>query len=126
MRPDRELMGALVNTPAEEGVLARPLHEPDANLSRCRSSGVLQVGIAEGATRLERSKDVFREKVKSMLEAFLRELATMQEDFVHLQPTSKDGVSSTTALAFIAKWKGSVEAARNKVRGRCDEQYHTV
>lgn len=60
---------------------------------------------------------MFREKVKSMLESFLRELATMQEDFVHLQPTSKDGVSSTTALAFIAKWKGNVEAARHKVRG---------
>jgi dynein heavy chain len=84
------------------------------NLSR---AGVLQVGIAEGATRLERSKDMFREKVKSMLEAFLRELATMQEDFVHGQPTTKDGVSSTTALGFIAKWKGSVEAARHKVCG---------
>lgn len=75
----------------------------------------LQVGIAEGATRLERTKDVFREKVKAMLEAFLRELATMQEDFTRLQPTTKDGVSSSTALAFIAKWKGMVDAARQKV-----------
>jgi dynein heavy chain len=73
------------------------------------------VGITEGATRLERTKDVFREKVKAMLEAFLRELATMQEDFTRLQPTTKDGVSSTTALAFIAKWKGMVDAARQKV-----------
>jgi hypothetical protein len=58
---------------------------------------------------------MFREKVKSMLEAFLRELATMQEDFTRLQPTTKDGVSSTTALAFISKWKGLVDAARQKV-----------
>jgi dynein heavy chain len=76
---------------------------------------LLQVGIAEGAVRLERSKDVFREKVKGMLETFLRELATMQEDFSRLQPTTKDGVSSTTALAFIAKWKGTVQAAHQKV-----------
>lgn len=73
------------------------------------------MGITEGATRLERSKDVFREKVKSMLEAFLRELATMQEEFTRLQPTSKDGVSSTTAQAFIARWKGMVDGARQKV-----------
>lgn len=74
-----------------------------------------QVGIAEGATRLDRSKDMFREKVKSMLEAFLRELATLQEDFTRLQPTTKDGVSSTTALAFVAKRKGLVGSARQKV-----------
>lgn len=58
---------------------------------------------------------MFREKVKGMLETFLRELATMQEDFSRLQPTTKDGVSSTTALAFIAKWKGTVQAAHQKV-----------
>lgn len=59
---------------------------------------------------------MFREKVKGMLETFLRELATMQEDFSRLQPTTKDGVSSTTALAFIAKWKGTVQTAHQKVR----------
>lgn len=63
---------------------------------------------------------MFREKVKAMLEAFLRELATMQEDFARLQPTSKDGVSSTTGLAFIAKWKAMLEAARHKVGGGCE------
>jgi len=59
---------------------------------------------------------MFREKVKSMLEAFLRELATLQEDFTRLQPITKDGVSSTTALAFVAKWKGLVGSARQQVR----------
>lgn len=49
-----------------------------------------------------------------MLEAFLRELAAMQEDYVRLQPTSKDGISSTTALMFITRWKGSVQSARHK------------
>lgn len=86
-----------------------------ARTKHCRQPTHVQVGIAEGTTRLERSKDVFKEKVKSMLEAFLRELASMQEDFVRMQPTSKDGVSSTTALAFVAKWQAAVASARTKV-----------
>lgn len=91
------------------------LHTELSQHTCCCCAAAVQVGITEGAGRLERSKDMFREKVKSMLEAFLRELVTMQEDFTRLQPTTKDGVSSTTALAFIAKWKGMVDAARQKV-----------
>jgi dynein heavy chain len=66
--------------------------------------------------RLERSKDSFRDKVKTMLEAFLREIATMQEEFVRASPTNNEGTSSRAALAFIAKWKAAVAAARQKVR----------
>lgn len=98
------------------GPTCRHLPSVPTNRTLCAGSTcLLQVGIAEGAVRLERSKDMFREKVKAMLEAFLREVAVMQEDFTRLQPNTKDGVSSTTALAFIAKWKGAVSTAHQKV-----------
>ncbi|WIA13292.1 hypothetical protein OEZ85_006876 [Tetradesmus obliquus] len=73
-----------------------------------------QVGLDDAAVRLERSKDSFRDKVKSMLEAFLREIATMQEEFVRVSPTNNEGTSSRAALAFISKWKAAVAAARQK------------
>ncbi|WIA33430.1 hypothetical protein OEZ86_006562 [Tetradesmus obliquus] len=73
-----------------------------------------QVGLDDAAVRLERSKDSFRDKVKSMLEAFLREIATMQEEFVRASPTNNEGTSSRAALAFISRWKAAVAAARQK------------
>lgn len=76
---------------------------------------VLQVGLEDAAVRLEHSKDAFRDKVKAMLEAFLREIATMQEDYARLAPTNHEGTTSRAALAFVSKWKAAVAAARSKV-----------
>lgn len=72
----------------------------------------------DAAVRLERSKDSFKDKVKGMLEAFLRETATMQEEFSKMSPTSHENTSSRAALGFIAKWKAVLATARQKVCGR--------
>jgi hypothetical protein len=77
----------------------------------------LQIGLDEAGTRLERSKDVFRDKVKALLEAFLRDIAVMQEEVDHGAPTSREKFATKTALAFVAKWKASLVAARAKVGG---------
>lgn len=75
----------------------------------------LQVGLDDAAVRLEHSKDAFRDKVKAMLEAFLREITTMQEDFARLSPTNHEGTTSKAALAFVSRWNASVASARSKV-----------
>ncbi len=75
-----------------------------------------QAGLVEGGARLERSKDEFKERVKGMLEAFLRELAGMQEDFARGAPYSHEHTTCHDALAFVTKWRTTLTAARTKVR----------
>jgi hypothetical protein len=72
--------------------------------------------LDDSAACLEHSKEVFRERVKAMLEAFLHEVMSMQEQFSRTAPTSQENNSSTTALAFVKKWQTTLEAARAKVR----------
>jgi hypothetical protein len=43
---------------------------------------------------------------------------------VRASPTSSEGTSSRAALAFIAKWKAAMTAARQKVRTRPYAQFH--
>jgi hypothetical protein len=110
----KELRGVM-HTAAVDHATFRPCRRHCCCWTAC-----VQVGLDDAAVRLERSKDSFRDKVKTMLEAFLREIATMQEEFVRASPTN-EGTSSRAALAFIAKWKAAVAAARQKVRG-CGSQ----
>lgn len=66
--------------------------------------------------RLDRTKESFREKVKGMLDGFLREIAAMYEEFTQLAPYSHEGITTKMALAFINQGKSQVTNARYKVR----------
>lgn len=71
--------------------------------------------LEDAAVRSEHSKNAFREKVKAMLEGFMRDISTMHEDFTRLMPVQPDGVTSSAALAFAAHWKAMTATARSKV-----------
>ncbi len=78
-----------------------------------------QAGLDDAAARLDRSKESFRERVKGMLDAFLRDIATMYEEFVKGAPYGPEAVgvggSAAAAMRMVAAGKRQAAAARAKV-----------
>jgi dynein heavy chain len=73
------------------------------------------VGLDEAASRLDRTKESFRERVKGMLETFMREITTMQEEFTRTAPYSHEGITTHLAQGYISNWRQATSAARTKV-----------
>jgi hypothetical protein len=65
--------------------------------------------------RLERTKEGFRERVKVLLDTFLRDIGVMQEEFTKAAPYSHEGTTLAAARATIDRWRATVAAAQTKV-----------
>jgi hypothetical protein len=65
--------------------------------------------------RLERTKEGFRERVKVLLDTFLRDIGVMQEEFTKAAPYSHEGTTLAAARATIDRWRANVAAAQTKV-----------
>ncbi|KAG1668463.1 hypothetical protein FOA52_005236 [Chlamydomonas sp. UWO 241] len=61
-----------------------------------------QGGLDDSGSKLEKYKDSFRDRVKGLLESFLKEVAQVVEDFTAAAPFSNEGIATSDALASIA------------------------
>lgn len=91
---------------------------PDDQLSSLDALDVewarFQSTLDEAGGKLERYKDNFREKVKSLLENFLKEVAQAAEDFTKGAPFSNEAFDTQQALAFIEESKVAVADLRKR------------
>lgn len=78
--------------------------------------------LDEMANRLEKHKDNFREKVKSLLDSFLKEVGTSSEEFFANAPYSFE-VATADALVSLKASRDSLASLRKRVSeqgwGRC-------
>lgn len=72
--------------------------------------------LDEMANRLEKYKDNFREKVKSLLDSFLKEVGTSSEEFFANAPYSFE-VATADALASLKASRDSLASLRKRVSG---------
>ena len=70
----------------------------------------------ETAGKLERYKDNFREKVKNLLDSFLKDVASLCDEFARGAPYSSD-VATSDAVDFVNGSKRAVEDTRKRVSG---------
>ena len=68
--------------------------------------------VDESGGKLEKFKDGFREKVKTMLDSFLKEVTVASEDFFKAAPYSFDRVTTHEALGSISASKTLLESLR--------------
>jgi hypothetical protein len=75
-----------------------------------------QVMLDDVAAKLDKSKESFREKVKHMVDTFVKEVAQLGDEFTKSAPFSHDKITTRSAMQYIAAWKDQAAAARQKVR----------